>query len=114
MEPFFFLVSCLSLSLRSCTEYSLSGNGLAGVQFYGGRSVQCVSLLPTVAGLGIDKLTDINPTTVDEVALWAGGLTFHHLALLIGAVFALVAGGVSFYLIMGHATHYSKPIEQRQ
>jgi len=51
---------------------------------------------------------------VNEVPLWDGGITFHQMALIVGGAFAIVAGIVSFYIIMGHATHYSKPLEQRQ
>lgn len=46
--------------------------------------------------------------------MWPDGITFHNLCLVVGGVFALIACGFSFYLIMGHATHYSKPEEQRQ
>ncbi|KAL2802224.1 organic solute transporter Ostalpha-domain-containing protein [Aspergillus granulosus] len=52
--------------------------------------------------------------TIHEIELWDGGLTFHDLCLIIVGAFALVAGFISFYLIMRHATHYSKPVEQRQ
>ncbi|KAJ5833692.1 hypothetical protein N7474_002003 [Penicillium riverlandense] len=51
--------------------------------------------------------------TINEAPLWDGGITFHRLSELVGAVFAVVACAVSFFLIMGHATHYSKPEEQR-
>ncbi|KAL3442193.1 organic solute transporter Ostalpha-domain-containing protein [Aspergillus insuetus] len=51
--------------------------------------------------------------TIHEIDLWDGGLTFHELCLIIIGAFALVAGFISFYLIMRHATHYSKPVEQR-
>lgn len=51
---------------------------------------------------------------VNEVDLWDGGITFHTLAIILGAVFAVIAWGVSFYLIMSHATHYSNALEQRQ
>ncbi|KAJ5958361.1 uncharacterized protein N7479_005511 [Penicillium vulpinum] len=50
---------------------------------------------------------------IEEVALWDGGITFHTLALLVGGACAIVACVVSLVLIMLHATHYSKPIEQR-
>ncbi|OQE40163.1 hypothetical protein PENCOP_c006G03975 [Penicillium coprophilum] len=50
---------------------------------------------------------------IEEVALWDGGVTFHTLALLVGGACAIVACVVSLVLIMLHATHYSKPIEQR-
>lgn len=61
-----------------------------------------------------DHASELTISKVHEVGLWDGGITFHTLALIVGAVFALIAGGVSFYLIMCHATHYSKPLEQRQ
>jgi len=85
---------------------------LAGVQFDDGGTIQCVSVGPP----------DLSPNAqltgtiiiVNEVELWDGGLTFHELALIVGGAFAIVAGIVSFYIIMGHATHYSKPLEQRQ
>ncbi|KAK6812858.1 Organic solute transporter Ostalpha [Aspergillus parasiticus SU-1] len=51
--------------------------------------------------------------TIEEADLWNGGITFHQLCQIVGGVFALIAAGVSFFLIMCHATHYSKPIEQR-
>lgn len=57
--------------------------------------------------------TDLR-STVSEVDLWDGGITFHSLSLIVGGVCALLACAVSMFLIMGHATHYSKPIEQRQ
>jgi hypothetical protein len=41
-------------------------------------------------------------------------MTFHTLALIIAAACALIASIVSFYLIIMHATHYTKPYEQRQ
>lgn len=46
--------------------------------------------------------------------MWDDGITFHELCLIVGGFFAVIAAGVSFYLIMCHATHYSKPVEQRQ
>ncbi|KAL4737505.1 organic solute transporter Ostalpha-domain-containing protein [Aspergillus similis] len=51
--------------------------------------------------------------TIHEIDLWNNGLTFHELCVIVVGAFAIVAGLVSFYLIMRHATHYSKPIEQR-
>lgn len=44
----------------------------------------------------------------------AGSLTFHDLGLIIAAATALIAVLLSFYLIWMHATHYTKPYEQRQ
>ena len=43
-----------------------------------------------------------------------GNLTFHQLGLIIAAATTLFAIIVSFYLIFMHATHYTKPYEQRQ
>ncbi|KAL2820519.1 organic solute transporter Ostalpha-domain-containing protein [Aspergillus cavernicola] len=51
--------------------------------------------------------------TIHEIDLWDGGITFHHFCLIVIGAFALVASFISFYLIMRHATHYSKPVEQR-
>ena len=45
-----------------------------------------------------------------EIAI-AGPLTFHQLALIIGAGSALIAILLSLYLIMMHATHYTVPVE---
>jgi len=44
----------------------------------------------------------------------AGSLTFHQLGLIIAAACSLFAILTSFYLIFMHATHYTKPYEQRQ
>ncbi|KAL1851178.1 hypothetical protein Plec18170_006502 [Paecilomyces lecythidis] len=58
-----------------------------------------------------------NSTLEDEIIkedpLWEGGLTFHRLGLFVCAGFALAAASIAFILIMCHATHYSKPREQR-
>ncbi|KAL4947993.1 organic solute transporter Ostalpha-domain-containing protein [Aspergillus filifer] len=51
--------------------------------------------------------------TIQEIDLWEGGYNFHELCLIIIGVFAIVASAISFYLVMRHATHYSKPTEQR-
>ncbi|RKF77341.1 Transmembrane protein 184C [Golovinomyces cichoracearum] len=40
-------------------------------------------------------------------------LTFHDIALIIAASNSLIAISISFFLIFMHATHYSKPNEQR-
>ncbi|KAJ5921262.1 hypothetical protein N7466_009588 [Penicillium verhagenii] len=50
---------------------------------------------------------------ISETALWDGGVTFHNLSLIVGGVCALLACIVSIILIMAHAMHYSKAIEQR-
>ncbi|RAH43430.1 OSTA/TMEM184 family protein [Aspergillus brunneoviolaceus CBS 621.78] len=52
--------------------------------------------------------------TLTETPLWNGDLTFHDLCLIISGVFAIIASIVSIVPIMGHALHYTKPIEQRQ
>jgi hypothetical protein len=44
----------------------------------------------------------------------AGSLTFHQLGMIIAAACSLFAILTSFYLIFMHATHYTKPYEQRQ
>ncbi|KAJ5495047.1 hypothetical protein N7539_000163 [Penicillium diatomitis] len=51
--------------------------------------------------------------TIEEEVLWDGGVTFHQLSLIVGGACGLFACVVSIFLIMSHATHYSKPIEQR-
>ncbi|PMD46667.1 DUF300-domain-containing protein [Hyaloscypha variabilis F] len=43
----------------------------------------------------------------------AGSLTFHQLGMIIAAACSLFAILISFYLIFMHATHYTKPYEQR-
>ena len=43
-----------------------------------------------------------------------GDWTFHSLGLVIAPACSLIAILVSFYLIFMHATHYTKPYEQRQ
>ncbi|OIW28459.1 DUF300-domain-containing protein, partial [Coniochaeta ligniaria NRRL 30616] len=52
----------------------------------------------------------ILPTSEKAIA---GSLTFHQLALIIAAASTLVAIVMSLYLIMMHATHYTKPREQK-
>jgi hypothetical protein len=51
--------------------------------------------------------------TISEVPLWDNGWTFHKLGIIICAGFALFAIAISLILITLHATHYSKPREQR-
>jgi predicted membrane chloride channel (bestrophin family) len=51
--------------------------------------------------------------TVVEDPLFAS-VKFHHVGLVISAVFALISVIVAFFLIFKHATHYSKPWEQKQ
>ncbi|KAB5577764.1 putative DUF300 domain protein [Coniochaeta sp. 2T2.1] len=57
-------------------------------------------------------LEEIRILPTSEKAI-AGSLTFHQLALIISAGSTLVAIVMSFYLIMMHATHYTKPREQK-
>ncbi|KAH8667481.1 organic solute transporter Ostalpha-domain-containing protein [Tricladium varicosporioides] len=47
-----------------------------------------------------------------EIAI-VGNFTFHTIGLIVAAGCALLAILVSFYLIFMHATHYTKPYEQR-
>ena len=42
------------------------------------------------------------------------GLIFHHVGLVISALFGLLSILFSWYLIWRHATHYLKPWEQKQ
>lgn len=41
-------------------------------------------------------------------------VTFHHVGLVVSAVFSLISVAIAFFLIFKHATHYSKPWEQKQ
>jgi predicted membrane chloride channel (bestrophin family) len=50
---------------------------------------------------------------VNEEPLF-GEVTFHHVGLVVSAVFALISVVVAFFLVYKHATHYSKPWEQKQ
>ncbi|TVY12827.1 Transmembrane protein, partial [Lachnellula arida] len=70
----------------------------------------------------VAKMLTINGTcnsTLDDMLIGssevqiAGSLTFHGLGLIIAAATALIAVLLSFYLIWMHATHYTKPYEQR-
>lgn len=47
-----------------------------------------------------------------EVPLWKDW-TFHHFGLALTAIFALIATLIAVFLIFQHATHYSKPWEQK-
>ena len=51
--------------------------------------------------------------TVDEEPM-AYGMTFHHMGLIVGAIFAIFATLISGWLMFMHATHYSKPYIQKQ
>jgi len=60
------------------------------------------------------KVVDSNICLVShEKPLW-GTVTFHRLGLFISGSFGLGAVCVASFLLLGHATHYSKPWEQRQ
>lgn len=56
--------------------------------------------------------TTLEDQIITETPIWHGH-TFHNLGLWLSAVFALVALVVSFLLIFMHASHYSRPHEQR-
>ena len=51
-------------------------------------------------------------TPGSEIIL-VGPLDFHELARIIGASCTLIATVLSLYLVFMHATHYTKPREQR-
>ena len=50
---------------------------------------------------------------VSEVPI-AGPLTFHRLVEIVVGVCTAIAVGLSLYLMFMHATHYSKPSQQKQ
>jgi len=50
---------------------------------------------------------------INEDPLWENGLTFHHLGLIIAAVFGLISVFIAFLLVFQHATRYLKPFEQK-
>ncbi|KAG9663785.1 DUF300-domain-containing protein, partial [Aureobasidium melanogenum] len=56
--------------------------------------------------------TTAEDQTINEVPLF-GEVKFHHVGLVISAVFALISVIIAFFLIYKHATHYSKPWEQK-
>ena len=41
-------------------------------------------------------------------------MTFHHMGLIVAAIFAIIATLTSSWLMFMHATHYSKPYIQKQ
>ncbi|ORY15136.1 organic solute transporter Ostalpha-domain-containing protein [Clohesyomyces aquaticus] len=49
---------------------------------------------------------------IKEEPIWHS-LTFHHLGLILSAVFGLLSVCIALFLIMRHATHYLKPWEQK-
>lgn len=56
--------------------------------------------------------TTLEDERITEDPIWHGQI-FHHLGLWLSVVFALIAMVLSFLLIFLHATHYSRPYEQR-
>lgn len=60
------------------------------------------------------EATVIDVHLVVEQPLWHNGLNFHEVGLIVCAAFGLFAICLSFFLIFQHATHYSKPDEQKQ
>jgi hypothetical protein len=57
--------------------------------------------------------TTLERQDIDEDPVVAG-MTFHQLGLILNALFAAISTAISFFLMFKHATHYSKPWEQRQ
>ncbi|KAE8555471.1 hypothetical protein EYB25_000167 [Talaromyces marneffei] len=57
--------------------------------------------------------TTLESASISEMPLWENGWTFHHLGLILCAGFGLVGVVASLFLAFMHATHYSKPREQR-
>lgn len=57
--------------------------------------------------------TTLEDATIIEQPLIGSHFTFHHLGLLLSALFGLLSVAISFYLIAQHALHYSRPSEQR-
>lgn len=57
--------------------------------------------------------TTLEDSYIDEEPLWSGGLTFHRLGLILCAAFGLVSVIIALLLVFRHATHYLKPVEQR-
>ncbi|KAL1301494.1 hypothetical protein AAFC00_005738 [Neodothiora populina] len=56
--------------------------------------------------------TTTTETKIEETPLF-GHVQFHHVGLIISALFALISVIIAFFLMQKHATHYSKPNEQR-
>ena len=57
--------------------------------------------------------TTLDTETTDNETKAYGSLTFHQLGLIISAATGLFATLLSFFLMFRHATHYSRPWEQR-
>ncbi|GAB7353523.1 hypothetical protein MBLNU459_g3966t1 [Dothideomycetes sp. NU459] len=56
--------------------------------------------------------TTLADQTIEEDPVFSH-VKFHHIGLVVSAVFALISVIISFFLIYKHATHYSKPWEQK-
>ncbi|KAK3633138.1 hypothetical protein LTR56_015914 [Elasticomyces elasticus] len=56
--------------------------------------------------------TTLEDSTIVEDPLWKG-FTFHHFGLFLSAVFGGISILIALFLVFQHATHYSKPYEQR-
>ncbi|KAJ5594693.1 organic solute transporter Ostalpha-domain-containing protein [Penicillium hispanicum] len=50
---------------------------------------------------------------IHEIDLWDGGITFHTLCIILCAIFTVIAFILAVTIMLGHATHYSRPAEQR-
>ncbi|KAK4561583.1 hypothetical protein LTR86_004262 [Recurvomyces mirabilis] len=56
--------------------------------------------------------TTLEDSYITEDPLWKG-FTFHHFGLFLSAIFGLISVVVALFLVFQHATHYSRPWEQR-
>lgn len=56
--------------------------------------------------------TTLTDETIKEDPLFSK-VTFHHVGLVICIVFTIISTVISFFLMQKHATHYSKPWEQK-
>ncbi|KAJ5040608.1 uncharacterized protein L3040_006257 [Drepanopeziza brunnea f. sp. 'multigermtubi'] len=68
--------------------------------------------------MGLSFNTTCNVTLEDlrigkSEEILAANMSFHSLGLIVAAACTLIAVLISFYLIFMHATHYTKPYEQR-
>lgn len=60
-----------------------------------------------------DPFTNIITVSPGSEVILIHNLTFHDLARIIGAATAFIAVVLSVFLIFMHATHYTKPQEQK-
>lgn len=60
-----------------------------------------------------ESLITLGDDAVDKESPVMGTLTYHHLGLIVTAVFGLLATIIGLLIILNHATHYSKPHEQK-